>query len=534
MADTKISALAAAATAISTDELPIARSGSNFKLTVNKVFTYVGQNAIPVPMLQDPAKANNTQFTSLSVDGRVLLGGTGTSGANGNTILGGSTIAGNVALTGVTNPSSGVLYTKLQTPLTTTLVNTITATQTTGITLSDGTRFPTSGSVVIDNETISYTALTSGTGTQYDLAGTVTRGASSSAAAAHTASAVIASTAVASASLSSTLAQGATTVPVNSTASFPSSGVVLVGNEQIAYSGLVADTSLLSCTRGYNGTIDVTHTSGSVTLAPIVASDSSYTYNPSTGRLGVPYIQATGVTASGSVTSPSLARASSSGTDVTGGDLVIQAGNGTGTGGSGSLKLQVAPAGSTGSSADTYVDAISISNDGVVTGSAGNLMLKAMTAVTMSGTSHDWSIPSWGKKITISFMGVSNSGSSDKDIPLIKLGTGVGPTFSPTGYQGCQGAQQTTNVNTKVYSVGFLTQIDHNIGSTYTSHGIMTLTNITGNLWAYSCSIGLSDSSRTSWGAGSIDLGAALTGIRITTETGSSTFSAGTVSILVE
>ena len=176
MTDTKISGLSAASTPISTDEFPIARSGSNFKLTVDKVFTYVGQNAIPVPMLQNPAKANNTQFTSFSADGRVLLGGTGTSGANGNTILGGSTIAGNVALTGVTNSSSGVLYTKLQTPLTTTLVNTITATQTTGITLSDGTRFPTNGSVVIDNETISYTALTSGTGTQYDLAGTVTRG----------------------------------------------------------------------------------------------------------------------------------------------------------------------------------------------------------------------------------------------------------------------------------------------------------------------------------------------------------------------
>ena len=533
MADTKISALAAAATAISTDELPIARSGSNFKLTVNKVFTYVGQNAIPVPMLQDPAKANNTQFTSLSVDGRVLLGGTGTSGANGNTILGGSTIAGNVALTGVTNPSSGVLYTKLQTPLTTTLVNTITATQTTGITLSDGTRFPASGSVVIDNETISYTALTSGTGTQYDLAGTVTRGASSSAAAAHTASAVIASTAVASASLSSTLAQGATTVPVNSTASFPSSGVVLVGNEQIAYSGLVANTSLLSCTRGYNGTIDVTHTSGSVTLAPIVASDNSYTYNPSTGRLGVPYIQATGVTASGSVTagsvtSPSLARASSSGTDVTGGDLVIQAGNGTGTGGSGSLKLQVAPAGSTGSSADTYVDAISISNDGVVTGSAGNLMLKAMTAVTMSGTSQLWTgIPQWAKKVTVAFSGVSCASSSGI---LVQIGAG---SIITTGYISA-GSRIASTVATNTSTSGFFINQTGATGSEVSS-GAITLLNVTGNTWVCSHSLGSSSGGVTYVGGGTLALGGALARVQVAVvNSGTDSFDAGSVTVIYE
>ena len=228
MADTKISGLSATTTVSSTDALPIARGTSNFQLSVNQIFNYVGQNAIPIPTLQSPAKANNTQFTSLSVDGRVLLGG-GTAGANGNTILGGSTIAGNVAITGVTNTASGVLYTKAQTPLTTTLVSTITAIQTTGITLSDGTNFPTSGSVVIDNEVISYTGLTSGTGTQYDLSG-ATRGASSSAASAHTASAVIASTATPATTLNGILAQGALNIAVNNLAYFPTSGVVLIDN----------------------------------------------------------------------------------------------------------------------------------------------------------------------------------------------------------------------------------------------------------------------------------------------------------------
>ena len=175
------------------------------------------------------------------------------------------------------------------------------------------------------------------------------------------------------------------------------------------------------------------------------------------------------------------------------------------------------------------------SNGYMISDLANYAMIQGASWASTSGTSHDWTgIPSWAKKITIMFSGVSNSGSAATDVPLIRLGTGVGPTFSATGYQGCQGAQLTTGVGTKAYSVGFLTQIDHNVGSTYISHGIMTLTNITGNLWAYSCLTSLSDSSRTSWGAGSIALGAALTGIKITTETGSSTFSAGTVSILVE
>ncbi|MFA7121387.1 MAG: DUF2341 domain-containing protein, partial [Bacilli bacterium] len=54
------------------------------------------------------------------------------------------------------------------------------------------------------------------------------------------------------------LASDATTVPVNSTASFPSSGTVQIEGEKIAYTEKTA-TSFTGCTRGYAGTAPAAH-----------------------------------------------------------------------------------------------------------------------------------------------------------------------------------------------------------------------------------------------------------------------------------
>ncbi|MFA7121217.1 MAG: hypothetical protein WC277_07030, partial [Bacilli bacterium] len=54
------------------------------------------------------------------------------------------------------------------------------------------------------------------------------------------------------------LASAATTVPVNSTASFPSSGTVQIEGEKIAYTEKTA-TSFTGCTRGYAGTAPAAH-----------------------------------------------------------------------------------------------------------------------------------------------------------------------------------------------------------------------------------------------------------------------------------
>ena len=71
-------------------------------------------------------------------------------------------------------------------------------------------------------------------------------------------------------------------------------------------------------------------------------------------------------------------------------------------------------------------------------------------------------------------------------------------------------------------------------------NGVAVFTNVGGTKWVYCCNFGLSDSAHTSYGGGSVDLGVGntLTAIQVTTQgpsgTGTSTFTAGTVNILVE
>lgn len=61
-------------------------------------------------------------------------------------------------------------------------------------------------------------------------------------------------------SLSSAINSAVTTLPLNSTAIFPSAGRIRIDNEEIDYTGKTS-TTLTGCTRGVNGTTAVTHTS---------------------------------------------------------------------------------------------------------------------------------------------------------------------------------------------------------------------------------------------------------------------------------
>jgi hypothetical protein len=164
------------------------------------------------------------------------------------------------------------------------------------------------------------------------------------------------------------------------------------------------------------------------------------------------------------------------------------------------------------------------------TDGSGNLswvngqMVLATSQATTSGTSKDFTgIPSWAKRITASFVGVSTNGSS---IVQIQLGTSSG--FVTSGYLG---AATVSGVST-AYSSGILIQ---QIGSSaYTRHGSIVINNVTGNTWAAFGVIAISDQARTDFTAGSIALAATLTQLRITTVNGTDAFDAGTVNILYE
>ena len=146
-----------------------------------------------------------------------------------------------------------------------------------------------------------------------------------------------------------------------------------------------------------------------------------------------------------------------------------------------------------------------------------------------SGTSIDFTgIPSWAKRITVMFSGLSTSGTS---IPLIQLGDSGG--IETSGYAGSAGfLRDTTSANTAGLTDGFLFNQSHSASSVY--HGHALITNVSSDLWVASIIGGDSNSSRQLFAGGSKTLSATLDRIRITTVNGTDTFDAGTVNISYE
>jgi len=152
-------------------------------------------------------------------------------------------------------------------------------------------------------------------------------------------------------------------------------------------------------------------------------------------------------------------------------------------------------------------------------------IVRSTAIASTSGTSIDFtSIPSWVRRITVMFQGVSTNGSS---ILLVQLGTGS-TTFTTSGYLGAvNSANSITNQTTGFGVVG-------QGAAANVIHGSMVITNVTGNAWCSAGTIYLSNTALGGGGAGSVSLAAALTAVRITTVNGTDTFDAGTINIIYE
>lgn len=147
------------------------------------------------------------------------------------------------------------------------------------------------------------------------------------------------------------------------------------------------------------------------------------------------------------------------------------------------------------------------------------------TAQTASGTSVDFTgIPSWAKRVTVIFAGVSTNGTSNLQIQI-----GAGSVTS-SGYNSSAWTAITAvsgNVTT-----GFILTAQNAAATTY--HGSINLTTLGSNNWANSHSIGGQPNNYQSVGGGSIALGNTLDRVRITTVNGTDTFDAGTINISYE
>jgi hypothetical protein len=167
--------------------------------------------------------------------------------------------------------------------------------------------------------------------------------------------------------------------------------------------------------------------------------------------------------------------------------------------------------------------------DGIgVTSNVGAFALD--TPKTATGTSVDFTgIPSWAKRVTVMFTGVSTSGSSSIQV---QLGTGAGPTYTTSGYLGSVSALTSSTGSQENNGTGL--RVVANIISSNVFHGAVSIANQTGNTWVLSGVLGQSDATRINWAGGSIALAAALTAVRITTVNGTDTFDAGSINILFE
>ena len=155
----------------------------------------------------------------------------------------------------------------------------------------------------------------------------------------------------------------------------------------------------------------------------------------------------------------------------------------------------------------------------------------AGTAVaSTSGTSIDFtSIPSWVKRVTVCFSGVSTSGASGI---LVQLGDSGG--IENTGYTSTVN-YLTNNTASATSTAGFVITDQGTANSIF--NGILTLAviNSTTNSWVgsgtLSWTVGFTGSFLF---GGSKSLSAVLDRVRITTVNGTDTFDAGSINILYE
>lgn len=154
-------------------------------------------------------------------------------------------------------------------------------------------------------------------------------------------------------------------------------------------------------------------------------------------------------------------------------------------------------------------------------------LVRATAQATTSGTFIDFTgIPSWVKRITIMFAGVSTNGT---DSFLVQVGTSSGVTT--TGYVSTGVGNNGSGGGTVSSTSGFAVRL---IGASGALSGHMLLTNISSNSWVSSHTAKTDNTGVVDFGAGDVSLSGTLDRVRITTVNGTDAFDAGSVNIIYE
>jgi hypothetical protein len=158
--------------------------------------------------------------------------------------------------------------------------------------------------------------------------------------------------------------------------------------------------------------------------------------------------------------------------------------------------------------------------------SLGSIITAGTSVASTSGTSVDFTgIPSWVKRVTVMFNGVSTNGGSPVQV---QIGAGSVQTTSYLSSSMGVGGTITSTANS---TTGFRFLSDT---ANATLHGKAIFDLLGSNVWVSQGAVGLSNGAVMYFFAGSVTLGGTLDRIRITTVNGTDTFDAGSINILYE
>jgi hypothetical protein len=158
--------------------------------------------------------------------------------------------------------------------------------------------------------------------------------------------------------------------------------------------------------------------------------------------------------------------------------------------------------------------------------SAAGGITSGTAVASTSGTAIDFTgIPSWVKRVTVMFSGVSLAAyNSELNSIMVKIGTSSG--IESTSY--VQVGSNTSGVANFSRTDGFHIAVWGSAASSI--QGIMQISNLSGNAWCCSSTVGSTLGYTASTG-GTKTLSGALDRVRITTPGGTDTFDAGSINI---
>ena len=161
----------------------------------------------------------------------------------------------------------------------------------------------------------------------------------------------------------------------------------------------------------------------------------------------------------------------------------------------------------------------------VVVNGANSAIVSGTAQASTSGTSIDFTgIPSWVKRVTVMFKGVSTSGTNNY---LIQIGSG---SITSSGYDSAASYISGAALSSTSNGTGFV--ITASITSSSTVNGAVQIVLLTANTYV---STGVAHTtSQTLHSAGTVVLSGALDRVRVTSVGSTDTFDAGSINILYE